>query len=130
MGICGEAADLNNDGLLDLIFAADPDNSGPAFSMAALREQGVLEHGPARRKGEPLAAFAVQRREGCRVDGASGSHRRGTKQYRWIHPNHSYKSGGALEAHFGLGKRRSGREGHVAERQDRHVRRRKGQPVS
>ncbi|MGQ9730893.1 MAG: ASPIC/UnbV domain-containing protein, partial [Candidatus Zipacnadales bacterium] len=22
---------------------------------------------------------------------------------RWIHPNHSYKSGGALEAHFGLG---------------------------
>jgi hypothetical protein len=28
----------------------------------------------------------------------------GKKQYRWIHPNHSYKSGGALEAHFGLGK--------------------------
>jgi len=28
----------------------------------------------------------------------------GKKQYRWIHSNHSYKSGGALEAHFGLGK--------------------------
>jgi hypothetical protein len=28
----------------------------------------------------------------------------GKKQYRWIHPNHSYKSGGALDAHFGLGK--------------------------
>jgi hypothetical protein len=26
------------------------------------------------------------------------------KQFRWIHANHSYKSGGALEAHFGLGK--------------------------
>src|SRR5262249_33255531 len=26
-GICGEAADLNNDGLLDLVFVADPDNS-------------------------------------------------------------------------------------------------------
>ena len=26
------------------------------------------------------------------------------RQTRWIHPNHSYKSGGALEAHFGLGK--------------------------
>ena len=26
-GISGEAADLNNDGLLDLVFAADPDNS-------------------------------------------------------------------------------------------------------
>ncbi|MBM4089127.1 MAG: hypothetical protein FJ276_06825 [Planctomycetes bacterium] len=25
-------------------------------------------------------------------------------QYRWIHSNHSYKSGGALETHFGLGK--------------------------
>jgi catechol 2,3-dioxygenase-like lactoylglutathione lyase family enzyme len=32
-GICGEAADLNNDGLLDLVFAADPDNSGLAASM-------------------------------------------------------------------------------------------------
>jgi hypothetical protein len=29
----------------------------------------------------------------------------GAKQCRWIHPNHSYKSGGALEAHFGLGRR-------------------------
>jgi len=28
----------------------------------------------------------------------------GMKQYRWIHSNHSYKSGGALEAHFGLGR--------------------------
>ena len=27
LGICGEAADLNNDGLLDLVFAAQPDNS-------------------------------------------------------------------------------------------------------
>ena len=30
----------------------------------------------------------------------------GKKQFRWIHANHSYKSGGALEAHFGLGKDR------------------------
>ena len=28
----------------------------------------------------------------------------GKKQTRWIHSNHSYKSGGALDAHFGLGK--------------------------
>jgi hypothetical protein len=26
------------------------------------------------------------------------------KQYRWIHSSHTYKSGGALDAHFGLGK--------------------------
>ena len=28
----------------------------------------------------------------------------GKKQYRWIHSNHSYKSGGQLDDHFGLGK--------------------------
>jgi hypothetical protein len=28
----------------------------------------------------------------------------GMKQYRWIHSNHSYKSGGSLEAHFGLAR--------------------------
>jgi len=32
----------------------------------------------------------------------------GRKQYRWIHSNQSYKSGGALEAHFGLGKHTRG----------------------
>jgi len=26
------------------------------------------------------------------------------RQYRWIHSNHSYKSGGALDAHFSLGE--------------------------
>jgi hypothetical protein len=34
VGICGEAADLNNDGLLDLVIASDPDNSGVALSLA------------------------------------------------------------------------------------------------
>jgi hypothetical protein len=28
----------------------------------------------------------------------------GKQQYRWIHSTHTYKSGGALDAHFGLGK--------------------------
>jgi hypothetical protein len=37
---------------------------------------------------------------GARVEVCAGD----TKQYRWIHSNHTYKSGGALEAHFGLGK--------------------------
>ena len=36
MGICGETADLNNDGLLDLIFAADPDNTGVAEMFASV----------------------------------------------------------------------------------------------
>ena len=37
---------------------------------------------------------------GARVELTAG----GNKQYRWIHSNHTYKSGGALDAHFGLGK--------------------------
>ena len=28
----------------------------------------------------------------------------GMKQYRWLYSSHSYKSGGAHEAHFGLGR--------------------------
>jgi hypothetical protein len=40
---------------------------------------------------------------GARVEVFAG----GTKQYRWIHSNHTYKSGGALDAHFGLGKANS-----------------------
>ena len=36
---------------------------------------------------------------GARVEVSTG----GRKQYRWIHSNHTYKSGGALDAHFGLG---------------------------
>jgi hypothetical protein len=35
-GICGEAADLNNDGWLDLVFAADPDNSGSEKGVRSL----------------------------------------------------------------------------------------------
>jgi len=39
----------------------------------------------------------------------------GKTQFRWIHANHSYKSGGALEAHFA--RRTKGRSlGHIAER--------------
>jgi hypothetical protein len=37
---------------------------------------------------------------GARVEVTAG----GNKQYGWIHSNHSYKSGGALDAHLGLGK--------------------------
>ncbi len=142
MGICGEAADLNNDGLLDLVVAADPDNSGPALSMARyeskvywntglhggkenhwlrLRFSGVTHAELIGARVElsecgdlsPLALSPNSASESARTDARGGSSPReiqsGDKsphckrQYRWIHPNHSYKSGGALEAHFGLG---------------------------
>jgi hypothetical protein len=57
-GICGEAVDLNNDGLLDMIFPADPDNSG--LPTGPLRKQGVLELRHCRRSYQPLVASALQ----------------------------------------------------------------------
>jgi hypothetical protein len=104
-GISGEAADLNNDGLLDLIFAADPDNSGVAMSMDRYEsrvywntgEQGGRHNHWLRLRfsGVPDAQLI-----GAHVEVSAESR----KQYRWIHSNHSYKSGGSLDAHFGLGK--------------------------
>jgi len=104
-GICGEAADLNNDGLLDLVFAADPDNSGVALSMAAYESKvywNTGAHGARENHWLRLRFSGVKDAEliGARVELTAG----GKKQYRWIHSNHSYKSGCALEAHFGLGK--------------------------
>jgi hypothetical protein len=158
-GICAEAADLNNDGLLDLVFAADPDNSGIAFSMAAYESKvywNTGEHGGKNNHWLRLRFSGISDAEliGARVElvargdsspvslspnfaGKSGDtgcsnstlpreiqsgdkspHSRSSpreiqsgdksphsrRQYRWIHANHSYKSGGALEVHFGLGK--------------------------
>ncbi|MBM3858446.1 MAG: hypothetical protein FJ395_02210 [Verrucomicrobia bacterium] len=104
-GICGEVADLNNDGLLDLVFASDPDNSGPALSMARYESKVYWNtglHGAKENHWLRLRFSGVKDAEliGARVELTAA----GMKQYRWIHANHSYKSGGALEAHFGLGK--------------------------
>ncbi len=102
--ICGEAADLNNDGLLDLVFAADPDNSGLVLSMGRYENKvywNTGEHGAKENHWLCLRFSGATHAEliGARVELDTG----GKKQYRWIHPDHSYKSGGALEAHFGLG---------------------------
>ncbi len=104
-GICGVAADLNNDGLLDLVFAADPDNSGIAVSMARYESKVYWNtglHGARENHWLRLRFSGVTDAEliGARVELTAGS----KKQYRWIHPDESYKSGNALEVHFGLGK--------------------------
>jgi len=103
-GIAAEAADLNNDGLLDLVMAADPDNSGVALSMARYESKVYWNtglHGARAHHWLRLRFSGVSDAEliGARVEVSAA----GMKQYRWIHANHSYKSGGALEAHFGLG---------------------------
>jgi hypothetical protein len=104
-GISGEAADLDNDGLLDLVFAADPDNSGVVLSMAGYESKVYWNtglHGAKENHWLRVRFSGVTHAKliGARVEVAAA----GRRQYRWIHPNHSYKSSGALEAHFGLGK--------------------------
>ncbi|MCL4201635.1 MAG: VCBS repeat-containing protein [Pirellulaceae bacterium] len=107
-GISSEIADLNNDGLLDIVIACDPDNSGGGIAgVAAEKYQDKVyvntgAHGARENHWLHLTFTGLKDAEliGARVELTAG----GRKQYRWIHSNHSYKSGGALDAHFGLGK--------------------------
>jgi catechol 2,3-dioxygenase-like lactoylglutathione lyase family enzyme len=104
-GICGVAADLNNDGLLDLLFAADPDNTGISLSMDRYESKVYWNTGAFGGRSNHwlrLRFTGVKDAEliGARVELLAA----GKEQYRWIHPDHFYKSGCALEAHFGLGK--------------------------
>jgi hypothetical protein len=104
-GICGVAADLNNDGLLDLLFAADPDNTGISLSMDRYESKVYWNTGAQGARSNHwlrLRFTGVKDAEliGAKVELLAA----GKRQYRWIHPDHFYKSGCALEAHFGLGK--------------------------
>jgi hypothetical protein len=104
-GIAGEAADLNNDGLLDLVFAADPDNSGVATDTSQYESRvywNTGEHGGKQNHWLRIRFTGVTDAQliGARVEAVAD----GRKQFRWITVSQSYKSGGALETHFGLGK--------------------------
>jgi hypothetical protein len=106
-GISGEAADLNNDGRLDLIFGADPDNSGGWRRQGALqryRDKVFLNSGKMGTGNHwlRLRFTGVSHHElaGARVTATTGDH----TQLRTIFSAHAYKSGGSMETHFGLGK--------------------------
>lgn len=104
-GISAEASDLNGDGLLDLFIAADPDNTGIALDIARYESKvywNTGEHGGKQNHWLRLTFTGLRDAEliGARIELTA----EGKKQYRWIHSNHSYKSGGTLDAHFGLGK--------------------------
>lgn len=105
-GISGEAADLNNDGRLDLVFAADPDNSGGFRRRDAserYRDKVFLNTGETGKGNHwlRLRFTGVSHHElaGARVTATTGDH----TQLRTIFSAHAYKSGGPLEVHFGLG---------------------------
>jgi hypothetical protein len=113
-GISGEAADLNNDGLLDIAIACDPDNSGGGLArVGPERYQDKVyintgEHGARQNHWLRLRFSGIKDAEliGASVQMYEPASEKplGT---RWIYSNHSYKSGGPLEAHFGLDKRAS-----------------------
>jgi len=104
-GISAEAADLNRDGLLDLFIAADPDNTGVALDIARYESKvywNTGTHGGKENHWLHLTFTGLSDAEliGVKVELTA----EGKKQHRWIHSNHSYKSGGQLDAHFGLGQ--------------------------
>ncbi len=106
-GISAEAADLNNDGLLDLVFAADPDNSGGGASGERYRDRVYWNtglHGARENHWLRLRFSGITDAEliGARVS----VHEPGTGELlgmRVVAADQSYKSGSPLEAHFGLG---------------------------
>ncbi len=108
-GIAAEVADLNNDGLLDLVFAADPDNSGGPYGGERSRYEDKVFINTGALGGREnhwlhLRFSGISDAEliGARVEARDAN---GTLLgMRVIASNHSYKSGGALDAHFGLGK--------------------------
>lgn len=106
--ICTEVADLNNDGLLDLFFAADPDNSGPATSQEDYKSSVYINTGAngardnhwIRLRFSGLSDSEIIGGKVVAHDPANLEKILGARQ---ISANQSYKSGSALEAHFGLG---------------------------
>jgi len=109
-GIAAEVVDLNNDGLLDLVFAADPDNSGGPYGGAMDRYQDKVFLNTGALGGRAHHWL------GLRFSGISDAELVGARMMiydqrtnqmlgmRAMASNQSYKSGGALDAHFGLGK--------------------------
>jgi hypothetical protein len=106
--INAEVADLDNDGLVDLILASDPDNSGTPSSLDAY--QSVIYRNTGRggdRSNHWLrlrfSGIADAALIGARVEAHAVEDDR-LVSMRAISPNQSYKSGSPLEVHVGLGR--------------------------
>jgi len=109
-GIAGEAADLNNDGRVDLIISGDPDNSNDNENLFASADRYVdkvyLNTGSIGLDNHWLrlrfSGISHARLIGTRIEvfDIQTGQRLGT---RGIYTHHAYKTGSPLQAHFGLG---------------------------
>ena len=107
-GIAGEAADLDNDGRVDLVVSGDPDNSNDneEFFAPADRYVDKLYRNSGELGGDNhwlrlrFSGLTDARLIGTRVEvfGLDGR-RLGT---RGVYSNRAYKTGSALQVHFGL----------------------------
>jgi len=109
-GLSVEAADMNNDGLVDLIFAADPDNAGVATRLDQYESvvfQNTGAHGGAAHNWLRLRFDSVSDAEllGAHVTIRPPGEPGETLGMRGLYSNHSYKSSSPLQAHFGLASR-------------------------
>jgi len=110
-GITGETADLDGDGLLDLVIARDPDNSGGGLGKPdgkRYRDLVFANTGAAgARKNHWLRLRFSGIRHAALIGARVEAREPGTRKLlgaRWVFANHGYKSGCALETHFGLGR--------------------------
>ena len=109
--INAEVADFDNDGLLDLLLAADPDNSGRTRSLSQYESKIYRNTGA--RGGRENHWLRTRFRGvtdavliGARVEArAAGTSKRVTT--RMVAAKQNYKSGSPLEAHLGLGPHQS-----------------------
>ncbi len=106
-GISVEAVDLNNDGLIDLIIAADPDNSGIAADPRRYESMIFLNTGLDEGRQNHWLRLRFSGIRDAELLGARVELREpNNKQLigmRGIYTNQTYKSSSPLEAHFGLG---------------------------
>lgn len=114
-----EATDLNNDGMIDLLFVADPKNSYirispeiPELPKDRLASQTFMNSGALGGRSNnwvrlTFSGVTASELIGARVEriGPKGE----KLGLRVVASSHSYKSGGALDVHWGLGQAKRGR---------------------
>ncbi|MDZ4850345.1 MAG: CRTAC1 family protein [Pirellulaceae bacterium] len=114
-----EAADLNNDGLLDLVYVDTPENASGAAAAKEIPKDKLAPHvywntGAHGGRENHWIRIRFSGISDHKLIGAQAiTYEAGTLEgdqpklvgMRRISSNHSYRSGGALDAHFGLGNR-------------------------